>query len=72
LAVTALTEQARLQLARFAYNVRHRGGDGRDALPRAAEHVLHVAALGRRRAIPAVAFKEGYDLTGLHGVSLLG
>jgi hypothetical protein len=61
-AVTALTEQRVCSSRDSRTNVHHRGGERPYALPRAAEHVLRVAALGRMRAVPAVAFKAGVRL----------
>jgi hypothetical protein len=64
--MAALIEQAPFQRARFAGDLRDRG----TALTRvhAGRAASRCVALGA--AVPAFAFEQMYDVTGMHGVSL--
>jgi hypothetical protein len=69
--MAALLEQPRFELARLARNVRHCGGEIRHAFPRAAKKAWRLGATNGSRAVTAFTFEQMYNVTGMHGMSLL-
>src|SRR5260221_13291870 len=66
--MSAQIEQALFQRARFAGDLRDRGREARDLRPRAAEQTPQRVAFDG--AVPAFAFEQMYNVTGMHRVSL--
>jgi hypothetical protein len=69
--MAALLEQLSFEFARFACNVRRRDDETRHAFPRAAKKPWRLAAASGLRAVAAFAFEQMYNVTGMHGMSLL-
>jgi hypothetical protein len=66
--MASLIEEAPFQSARFAGDLRDRDGEALGPRPRAAERASQCVAPDP--AVPAFAFEQMYDVTGVHGVSL--
>src|SRR4030095_4234314 len=68
--MATLFEQAFFQRARFAGDLRDRGGEGSELSPRATEGARQC--VGFAATVPAFAFEQLYNVTGMHGMSLRG